>query len=74
MPVDGRGGNPLQNSFEVFYARNPLKKNSRALGGLQLMKSHYGEIWRNQRLIRKGLKYAKKYKPNANCNTRRRCC
>ena len=24
-PVDGRGGNPLQNSFEVFYARNPLK-------------------------------------------------
>ena len=25
-PVDGRGGNPLQNSFEVFYARNPLKK------------------------------------------------
>ncbi|MFZ9974768.1 MAG: radical SAM protein, partial [Vulcanococcus sp.] len=25
-PVDGRGGNPLQNSFEVFYARNPLKR------------------------------------------------
>ncbi len=64
-PVDGRGGNPLQNSFEVFYARNPLKKIRGALGGLQLMKSHYGEIWRNQRLIRKGLKYAKKFKQNA---------
>ena len=23
-PVDGRGGNPLQNSFEVFYSSNPL--------------------------------------------------
>ena len=65
-PVDGRGGNPLQNSFEVFYARNPLKKIRGALGGFQLLKSHYGEIWRNQRLIKKGLKHAKKYKPNAN--------
>ena len=64
-PVDGRGGNPLQNSFEVFYARNPLKKIRGALGGFQLLKSHYGEIWRNQRLIRKGLKYAKKFKSNA---------
>jgi len=64
-PVDGRGGNPLQNSFEVFYARNPLKKIRGALGGFQLMKSHYGEIWRNQKLIRKGLKYAKRFNPNA---------
>ena len=64
-PVDGRGGNPLQNSFEVFYARNPFKKIRGALGGFQLMKSHYGEIWRNQRLIRKGLKYAKKFNPNS---------
>ena len=31
-PVDGRGGNPLQNSFEVFYARNPLKRLHGALG------------------------------------------
>ena len=31
-PVDGRGGNPLQNSFEVFYARNPFKKIRGALG------------------------------------------
>ena len=64
-PVDGRGGNPLQNSFEVFYANNPLKKIRGALGGFQLMKSHYGEIWRNQRLIKKGLNYAKKLKSNA---------
>ena len=25
-PVDGRSGNPLQNSFEVFYSKNILKK------------------------------------------------
>ena len=36
-PVDGRGGNPLQNSFEVFYARNPFKKIRGAIGGFQLM-------------------------------------
>ncbi len=64
-PVDGRGGNPLQNSFEVFYARNPLKKLHGALGGIELMKSHYGEIWRNQKLIKRGLKYAKKFNQNA---------
>ena len=34
-PVDGRGGNPLQNSFEVFYASNPLKRLRGALGGLR---------------------------------------
>ena len=64
-PVDGRGGNPLQNSFEVFYARNPFKKIRGALGGFQLLKSHYGEIWRNQKLVRKGLRVAKKYNPSA---------
>ena len=53
--MDGRGGNPLQNSFEVFYARNPLKRLHGALGGLQLMSSHYGELRRNQRLVRQGL-------------------
>ena len=26
-PVDGRSGNPLQNSFEVFYSKNIFKKN-----------------------------------------------
>ena len=64
-PVDGRGGNPLQNSFEVFYSKNPLKKIRGAIGGIQLMKSHYGEIWRNQKLIKKGLKYAKKFNSEA---------
>ncbi len=64
-PVDGRGGNPLQNSFEVFYSRNPLKRLRGALGGIQLMRSHYGELWRNEKLIRNGLKQAKKHKSNA---------
>ncbi len=64
-PVDGRGGNPLQNSFEVFYSKNPLKKIRGALGGIRLMTSHYGELWRNQKLINKGLKAARKYKKNA---------
>ncbi len=64
-PVDGRGGNPLQNSFEVFYAKNPIKKIHGAIGGLQLMRSHYGEIWRNQKLIRQGLKRARKFNKNA---------
>ena len=64
-PVDGRGGNPLQNSFEVFYAQNPLKRIHGALGGLRLMSSHYGEIWRNKRLVKKGLKYALKYRKDA---------
>ena len=64
-PVDGRGGNPLQNSFEFFYAKNPLKRIRGAMGGLRLMKTHYSELWRNQKLIKKGLKCARKYKQRA---------
>ncbi|MCP9882944.1 B12-binding domain-containing radical SAM protein [Cyanobium sp. Alchichica 3B3-8F6] len=64
-PVDGRGGNPLQNSFEVFYAANPLKRLRGALGGLRLMGSFYGELWRNLRLVRRGLKRARRYQPQA---------
>ncbi len=64
-PVDGRGGNPLQHSFEVFYAQNPLKRLHGALGGLRLMTSHYGELWRNQRLVRHGLRRARRYQPKA---------
>tara|TARA_B100000700_G_scaffold323130_1_gene426238 strand:- start:7986 stop:9611 length:1626 start_codon:yes stop_codon:yes gene_type:complete len=60
-PVDGRGGNPLQNSFEVFYSRNPFKRLRGAFGGLQLMRNHYGEIWRNQRLVKIGLNQARRY-------------
>ena len=64
-PVDGRGGNPLQNSFEVFYARNPLRRLRGALGGLRLIRTHYGELSRNLRLLRRGLRRARRFHPNA---------
>ncbi len=60
-PVDGRSGNPLQNSFEVFYSNNIFKKIRGAWGGLKLITSHYGEINRNTSLVKMGLKRAKKY-------------
>ena len=60
-PVDGRSGNPLQNSFEVFYSKNILKKIRGAWGGLKLIASHYGEIQRNTSLVRLGLNRAEKY-------------
>ena len=64
-PVGGRGGNPLQNAFEVYYAKNPLIRMRGALGGLKVMAAYYGELWRNQGLIRQGLQQAKKYCPEA---------
>ncbi|CAK6701858.1 B12-binding domain-containing radical SAM protein [Synechococcus sp. CBW1107] len=64
-PVDGRGGNPLQNSFEVFYASNPLRRLRGALGGLRLMGAFYGELWRNLRLVRRGLRRARRFHPAA---------
>ena len=60
-PVDGRSGNPLQNSFEVFYSNNILKKVRGAWGGLKLIQSHYGEIHRNTSLVKLGLKRSRKY-------------
>ena len=60
-PVDGRSGNPLQNSFEVFYSNNILKKIRGAWGGLKLITSHYEEINRNTSLVKMGLKRAQKY-------------
>ncbi|MBD2386103.1 photosystem II high light acclimation radical SAM protein [Cylindrospermum sp. FACHB-282] len=60
-PVGGRGGNPLQNSFEVFYAKNPFVRLRGALGGLKLLLSYYGELWQNLGLIKRGLKRAQKY-------------
>ena len=60
-PVDGRSGNPLQNSFEVFYSNNIFKKIRGALGGLRLIQSHYGEINNNTSLVKIGLKRAQKY-------------
>ncbi len=62
-PVGGRGGNPLQNAFEVFYARNPLIKLRGAFGGLRVTTAYYTELWRNQGLIKQGLKRAKRYCP-----------
>ncbi|ELP55086.1 radical SAM superfamily protein [Microcystis aeruginosa TAIHU98] len=64
-PVGGRGGNPLQNAFEFYYAKNPLIKLRGALGGLKVTTAYYGELWRNQGLIRRGLQRAKKYHPEA---------
>ena len=60
-PVDGRSGNPLQNSFEVFYSKNIVKKIRGAWGGLKLITSHYEEINRNTSLVKMGLKRAQKY-------------
>ena len=59
-PVGGRGGNPLQNAFEFYYAKNPLIKFRGALGGLRLAASYYTELWRNLGLIKRGLKRARK--------------
>jgi len=64
-PVGGRGGNPLQNAFEFYYASNPLIKLRGAFGGLRLATSFYGELWRNTGLIRRGLKRARRYNPQA---------
>ncbi len=60
-PVDGRSGNPLQNSFEVFYSNNIFKKIRGAWGGLKLITSHYEEINRNTSLVKIGLNRAQKY-------------
>ncbi|MEL6440286.1 MAG: photosystem II high light acclimation radical SAM protein [Cyanobacteria bacterium J06621_8] len=60
-PVGGRGGNPLQNAFEFYYARNPLIRLRGALGGLKVAGAYYGELWRNQGLIKRGLARARKY-------------
>nr|WP_289624003.1 photosystem II high light acclimation radical SAM protein [Desertifilum tharense] len=64
-PVGGRGGNPLQNAFEFYYARNPFTKLRGAIGGLRLAASYYSELWRNRGLIERGLKRARTYNPQA---------
>ncbi len=63
-PVGGRGGNPLQNAFEFYYARNPLIKLRGALGGLRMVTSYLAELWRNQGLIQRGLRRARRHQPN----------
>ncbi len=64
-PVGGRGGNPLQNAFEFYYETNPFLKIRGAIGGLRLAISYYTELWRNRRLIDRGLQRAKRYQPQA---------
>lgn len=64
-PVGGRGGNPLQHAFEFYYARNPLIRLRGALGGLRVTTAYYTELWRNLGLIKRGLKRAQKYYPEA---------
>ncbi|HEY9705304.1 MAG TPA: radical SAM protein, partial [Allocoleopsis sp.] len=64
-PVGGRGGNPLQNAFEFYYANNPFIKLRGALGGLRVTTSYYTELWRNLGLIKRGLKRAQKYNSEA---------
>lgn len=64
-PVGGRGGNPLQNAFEFYYAKNPVTRLRGALGGLKVTMAYYGELWRNQSLIKHGLAWAQKHQPDA---------
>lgn len=65
-PVGGRGGNPLQNAFEFYYAKNPLTRLKGAIGGFKLATAYYGELWRNNGLIKRGLNRAKKYHSQVN--------
>ncbi|MFP4009152.1 MAG: radical SAM protein, partial [Spirulinaceae cyanobacterium] len=64
-PVGGRGGNPLQNAFEVYYAKNPLKKLRGAIGGFKVATAYYGELWRNRGLIQRGLSRSRRYNSEA---------
>ncbi|MDB9482940.1 radical SAM protein, partial [Dolichospermum circinale CS-537/05] len=64
-PVGGRGGNPLQNAFEFYYAKNPFIKLRGALGGLRIFIAYYVELWRNLGLVKRGLKRAQKYQSQA---------
>jgi radical SAM superfamily enzyme YgiQ (UPF0313 family) len=61
-PVGGRGGNPLQNAFEFYYARNPLLKLRGAIGGLRMATSYLVELQRNSNLIKRGLRQARKHR------------
>ncbi|MCG8363930.1 MAG: radical SAM protein, partial [Pseudanabaenales cyanobacterium] len=63
-PVGGRGGNPLQNAFEFYYARNPLVKLRGAIGGLRMATTYLKELRRNLALIQRGLKRARTHHPD----------
>ncbi|MEO1131846.1 MAG: photosystem II high light acclimation radical SAM protein, partial [Cyanobacteria bacterium J06639_1] len=55
----------LQNAFEFYYAKNPLKKIRSAWGSLKLVSAYYGELWRNKDLVKQGSDRARQYKPDA---------
>lgn len=63
-PVGGRGGNPLQYTFEFFYANNLFLKARGAIGLLRIATGYYGELWRNLGLIKRGMSQAKRYNPD----------
>ncbi len=63
-PVGGRGGNPLQNAFEFYYAKNPLVKLRGAIGGLRMATTYLAELRRNLALIRRGFQRAQRYQPD----------
>jgi radical SAM superfamily enzyme YgiQ (UPF0313 family) len=60
-PVGGRGGNPLQYTFEFFYSRNPLIKLKGAFGLTRIASGYYGELWRNLGLIKRGTRRAQRF-------------
>jgi radical SAM superfamily enzyme YgiQ (UPF0313 family) len=62
-PVGGRGGNPLQNAFELYYSKNPLLKLRGAMGGVRMAASYYTELWQNLGLIKRGFKRAQRHNP-----------
>lgn len=64
-PVGGRGGNPLQHAFELYYGKNPWTKLKGAFGGLRVFIAYYAELWRNSGLIKRGLKRAQRYHSEA---------
>ena len=64
-PVGGRGGNPLQNAFEFYYASNPLVKLRGAMGGVRMVTTYLNELWQNTGLIKRGLKRARRHCPDA---------
>lgn len=64
-PVGGRGGNPLQHAFEIYYGKYPWTKLKGAIGGLRVFIAYYAELFRNSGLIKRGLRRARKYSPEA---------
>ncbi len=64
-PVGGRGGNPLQYTFEFFYSRNLWLKLRSAFGLIRIATGYYGELWRNLGLIKRGTRRARRYHPEA---------